>query len=96
LRTNFWRYNYYKRKQFTGDRRAIGTSKFNGLNSSCIFLTNPDYPHRLKENAALNEISDNRTLFGVGTAIRYTDYPFLKKGIKNEPPAAFSMSVTRL
>ncbi len=42
------------------------------------FLTNPDYPERVKQNASLNEISDNHTLFGGGTARDYTDYPFLR------------------
>jgi N-ethylmaleimide reductase len=42
------------------------------------FLTNPDYPTRVKTNAPLNEISDNHTLFGGGDAKGYTDYPFLK------------------
>lgn len=41
------------------------------------FLTNPDYPERVKQDALLNEISDNHTLFGGGTARGYTDYPFL-------------------
>lgn len=41
------------------------------------FLTNPDYPERVKTNAPLNAISDNHTLFGGGTARGYTDYPFL-------------------
>lgn len=41
------------------------------------FLTNPDYPKRVKTNAELNEISDTHTLFGGGTAKGYTDYPFL-------------------
>lgn len=41
------------------------------------FLTNPDYPERVKQNATLNTISDNHTLFGGGTARGYTDYPFL-------------------
>jgi N-ethylmaleimide reductase len=42
------------------------------------FLTNPDYPERVKENLTLNEISDNHTLFGGGTARGYTDYSFIK------------------
>lgn len=42
------------------------------------FLTNPDYPERVKLNAPLNEISDNHTLFGGGDARGYTDYTFLK------------------
>ncbi|TDO82746.1 N-ethylmaleimide reductase [Flavobacterium chryseum] len=42
------------------------------------FLTNPDYPARVKHNSILNEISDSHTLFGGGTAIGYTDYPFMK------------------
>lgn len=42
------------------------------------FLTNPDYPARIKQNLSLNTISDNHTLFGGGTARGYTDYPFLK------------------
>ena len=41
------------------------------------FLTNPDYPERVKQNSNLNEISDNHTLFGGGTARGYTDYPFI-------------------
>jgi N-ethylmaleimide reductase len=41
------------------------------------FLTNPDYPERVKTNAPLNEISDNHTLFGGGDARGYTDYAFL-------------------
>lgn len=41
------------------------------------FLTNPDYPKRVRLNAPLNEISDNHTLFGGGTARGYTDYSFL-------------------
>lgn len=42
------------------------------------FLTNPDYPARVKANASMNEISDSHTLFGGGDARGYTDYPFLK------------------
>jgi N-ethylmaleimide reductase len=42
------------------------------------FLTNPDYPSRVKHDLSLNEISDNHTLFGGGTARGYTDYPFVK------------------
>ncbi|TMM30016.1 alkene reductase [Polaribacter aestuariivivens] len=42
------------------------------------FLTNPDYPKRVELNATMNEISDNHTLFGGGTARGYTDYPFLE------------------
>jgi N-ethylmaleimide reductase len=43
------------------------------------FLTNPDYPAKVKQNLSLNEISDNHTLFGGGTARGYTDYPFIQK-----------------
>lgn len=42
------------------------------------FLTNPDYPERVKKNAALNSITDPHTLFGGGDARGYTDYPLLK------------------
>lgn len=42
------------------------------------FLTNPDYPKRVKINAAMNQISDNHTLFGGGTFRGYTDYPFME------------------
>ena len=41
------------------------------------FLTNPDYPKRVELNTEMNEISDNHTLFGGGTARGYTDYSFL-------------------
>ena len=41
------------------------------------FLTNPDYPQRVKLNSKMNEISDNHTLFGGGTEKGYTDYSFL-------------------
>ncbi|CAA6679512.1 MULTISPECIES: alkene reductase [unclassified Lentimonas] len=41
------------------------------------FLTNPDYPARVKLGAPLNEISDTHTLFGGGEARGYTDYPAL-------------------
>jgi N-ethylmaleimide reductase len=41
------------------------------------FLTNPDYPKRLKANAVLNEISDNQTLFGGDYDRGCTDYLFL-------------------
>lgn len=41
------------------------------------FLTNPDYPQRVKMSAPLNPISDTHTLFGGGGARGYTDYPFL-------------------
>lgn len=51
------------------------------------FLTNPDYPERVKTNAPLNEISDNHTLFGGGDARGYTDYPFLKKQTTNRQQA---------
>ncbi|WP_370425049.1 alkene reductase [Tenacibaculum dicentrarchi] len=43
------------------------------------FLTNPDYPKRVKLNTKMNQISDNHTLFGGGTARGYTDYSFLIK-----------------
>lgn len=42
------------------------------------FLTNPDYPKKIKQNAQLNEISDNHTLFGGGGERGYIDYPFMK------------------
>lgn len=42
------------------------------------FLTNPDYPAKVKQDLSLNEISDTHTLFGGGTARGYTDYPFIK------------------
>jgi N-ethylmaleimide reductase len=42
------------------------------------FLTNPDYPARVRINAPMNEISDSHTLFGGGDARGYTDYSFLK------------------
>jgi N-ethylmaleimide reductase len=42
------------------------------------FLTNPDYPARVKANTAMNEISDTHTLFGGGDARGYTDYRTLK------------------
>lgn len=42
-----------------------------------MFLTNPDYPKRVSVNASMNEISDTHTLFGGGTKVGYTDYPFL-------------------
>ncbi len=41
------------------------------------FLANPDYPNRVKQNAALNEITDSHTLFGGGDERGYTDYPFI-------------------
>lgn len=41
------------------------------------FLTNPDYPQRVKLEAPLNDISDNHTLFGGGDARGYTDYTFI-------------------
>lgn len=44
------------------------------------FLTNPDYPERVKTAAYLNEISDNHTLFGGGDARGYTDYNFMDQG----------------
>ncbi|GFD93141.1 alkene reductase [Alteromonas sp. KUL156] len=44
------------------------------------FLTNPDYPKRVKLNAPLNKITDTHTLFGGRDARGYTDYPFLKQG----------------
>ncbi|KYP13492.1 MAG: hypothetical protein A1D16_12760 [Flavihumibacter sp. CACIAM 22H1] len=43
------------------------------------FLTNPDYPERVRKNAVLNEISDTYTLFGGGNERGYTDYPFMKE-----------------
>lgn len=46
------------------------------------FLTNPDYPERVKINAPLNPISDPHTLFGGGDDRGYTDYPFLKPSEK--------------
>ncbi|KAB1067158.1 alkene reductase [Tamlana haliotis] len=41
------------------------------------FLTNPDYPERVKQHAQMNDISDTHTLFGGGGARGYTDYSFL-------------------
>lgn len=41
------------------------------------FLTNPDYPKRVKLAASLNKISNNHTLFGGGDARGYTDYEFM-------------------
>lgn len=42
------------------------------------FLTNPDYPERVRLDAPLNEISDSHTLFGGGDERGYTDYSFMK------------------
>jgi N-ethylmaleimide reductase len=43
------------------------------------FLTNPDYPARVKADAPMNEISDSHTLFGGGDARGYTDYKTMRK-----------------
>ncbi len=43
------------------------------------FLTNPDYPFRVKNNLLLNEISDTHKLFGGGGKEGYSDYPFYPK-----------------
>lgn len=40
------------------------------------FIANPDFPHRLKQNLPLADISNPATLFG-GTEVGYTDYPSL-------------------
>ncbi len=42
------------------------------------FLSNPDYPVRVFRDLPLNEITDTHTLFGGGTSVGYTDYPFIK------------------
>lgn len=42
------------------------------------FISNPDYPVRVKNNTPLAEIKDSHTLFGGGDAKGYTDYPFSK------------------
>lgn len=42
------------------------------------FLTNPDYPIKVKARADMNQISDSHTLFGGGDARGYTDYPFMR------------------
>lgn len=42
------------------------------------FLTNPDFPMKVKANARMNEISDSHTLFGGGDARGYTDYPLMQ------------------
>ncbi|NML56814.1 alkene reductase [Chryseobacterium cheonjiense] len=42
------------------------------------FLTNPDYPFRVKGNLPLNLISDSHSVFGGGTARGYTDYASVK------------------
>lgn len=39
------------------------------------FISNPDYPERVRTGAKLSDISDPFTLFGGGTARGYTDYP---------------------
>lgn len=38
------------------------------------FISNPDYPNRVKNNFELSEIKDTHTLFGGGDAKGYTDY----------------------
>jgi N-ethylmaleimide reductase len=43
------------------------------------FLTNPDYPKRVKLGERLNKIIDTHTLFGGGGAKGYIDYPTLKE-----------------
>lgn len=39
------------------------------------FISNPDYPQRVKEELPLSEITQTRKLFGGGGAEGYTDYP---------------------
>ncbi|MFS4494919.1 alkene reductase [Maribacter sp. 2308TA10-17] len=58
--------------------RLLGDNLVDLIGFGRNFLTNPDYPQRLKMGAPLNEISDTHTLFGGGDARGYTDYPFLK------------------
>lgn len=43
------------------------------------FLTNPDYPYRVKNNLPLNVISNTHKLFGGGGIEGYSDYPFYTK-----------------
>lgn len=40
------------------------------------FISNPDYPNRVKNKLPLAEIKDTHTLFGGGESRGYTDYPF--------------------
>lgn len=40
------------------------------------FISNPDFPLRVKVNAELNKILNNHTLFGGGTEKGYTDYSY--------------------
>lgn len=41
------------------------------------FISNPDFPERVKVGARMNQITDTHTLFGGGGAKGYTDYPKL-------------------
>lgn len=43
------------------------------------FISNPDYPERVRKNAPCNEITDTHTLFGGGGARGYSDYPFMNE-----------------
>lgn len=42
------------------------------------FISNPDFPERIKMGMPLSEIKDNHTLFGGGDSRGYTDYPKYK------------------
>lgn len=48
------------------------------------FLSNPDFPERVKANIPLNDISDTHTLFGGGDSRGYTDYPFIDSSLINQ------------
>ncbi|QNM84725.1 alkene reductase [Polaribacter pectinis] len=80
------RENFSKTIIATGNKTPEQANDLLGNNSVDLvgfgrkFLTNPDYPKRVELNAEMNEISDNHTLFGGGTARGYTDYPFLNEG----------------
>jgi N-ethylmaleimide reductase len=39
------------------------------------FISNPDYPERVKHNNPLQEITDSKTIYGGGLEKGYTDYP---------------------
>lgn len=40
------------------------------------FISNPDFPERVKNHIPLTEIKNTHTLFGGGSSQGYTDYPF--------------------
>ena len=71
--------------------QAISSGRADLVSFGRLFIANPDLVERLKQNAPLNPLMEQKTLYG-GGAHGYTDYPTLEQSLASATSAETALA----